>query len=187
MQTIVAAQLGVEGDSGHATLASGDRMTLDLREDLHLGSVLGDPRGADEHPSQWSTLDSVNLQIGLEAAQLTSEGVALGEHVHNRQMLTVEHDQPGTRAEDRHIPSGQLAQGLGKPLALDAEGHRGGLPAGDHETVQAIEVGSALAPLATSAPNRASTCACASKSPCRARTPSSAVLSPTALSQQLLT
>jgi len=141
MQAIVAAQLGVEGDCCDAALTSGDWMALDLREDLHLGSVLGNPRGADEHTSQRPTLDSLHLQIGLKAAQLTPEGVALGKHVHDAQVLAVEHDQTSTRAENGHTTRSQLPQGCGQALALHSERHRGGLPTGDHETVQAIDVG----------------------------------------------
>ncbi len=69
MQAIVATELRVERDSGHATLTSGDRMALDVREDLHLGSVLGDPRGADEHASQRPTLDT---PISRSASKLRS-------------------------------------------------------------------------------------------------------------------
>ena len=35
----------------------------------------------------------------------------------------------------------QLAQRLGEPLALEAERHRGGLAAGDHERVEPLELG----------------------------------------------
>ena len=41
---------------------------------------------------------------------------------------------------------GQLPQRPGQPLALDPERHRGGLPAGDHEAVEALEVARARAP-----------------------------------------
>jgi hypothetical protein len=150
----------MESDGGDAALTCGHRMAIDLGQDLHPGTVLGDPRGADEDATQRPTLKPLHLQVSLETAQLAAESVALGAHVHDREMLTVEHDQAGAGAEDRYagrpglidVPAGRIdvpalpgnarkpAQRLGQALTLDAQGHRGGLPAGNHQAVETVEV-----------------------------------------------
>lgn len=51
MDPVVVAQLGVEGNGSDATLASGHGMSIDLRQDLNVGTVLDYPRRANEHSS----------------------------------------------------------------------------------------------------------------------------------------
>jgi hypothetical protein len=60
VKAIVQAQLCVKRDRCHAALASGYAMSVDFREDLHVGPVLGDPRGADEHAVQRPSLEPLN-------------------------------------------------------------------------------------------------------------------------------
>ncbi len=44
-------------------------MTVDLGEDLNIGTVLGDPRSADEHAAHGGRSGSTpHLEIGLEGA-----------------------------------------------------------------------------------------------------------------------
>ena len=83
VQAIVAAELGVEGDREHAPWRAATACPSTSREDLDLGAVLGDPRRPDEDASQRAALDAVALEVGLEAADLAPEGVALGAHVHD--------------------------------------------------------------------------------------------------------
>ena len=64
----------------------------------------------------------------------------------------------------------ELAQRLGEPFALDAERHRGGLAARDHEAVEPLEV-RRRAHHARLGPELRERAACASKSPWMARTP----------------
>ena len=57
------------------------------------------------------------------------------------EVLAVEHDEPGARAEHRRARRRQVAQRLAEPLALDAERHRRRLTAGQDEPVEPLEVG----------------------------------------------
>ena len=81
-----------------------------------------------------------DVDVCLEARDLPPEGVALGGHVHQAEVLAVEHDQPRARAEHRPAARRELAQRLAQPLALDAERDRRRLPAGDHEPVESLQV-----------------------------------------------
>ncbi len=91
-------------------------MTVHLREDLHAGAVLGDPRRTDEHRPQQAggvwvgriPIDTAQLDIRLEAPQLAPERVALSANVHQPEMLAVEHDQPRARAQDRRARGREL-------------------------------------------------------------------------------
>ena len=71
-----------------------------------------------------------NCEVLLEGVQLAAEGVALGDDVHQPEVLAVEHDQPGAGAEDRAARRVERAQRLGEALAGDAERHRRRLAAG---------------------------------------------------------
>src|SRR5271166_6945215 len=56
MHAVIAAELAVEGHREHLTLASGHGLPVDLRENLDLGAVLGDPGRSNEHPSHRTAL-----------------------------------------------------------------------------------------------------------------------------------
>src|SRR4051794_11144084 len=137
----VVGELGVEGDREQRALAGGDRVAVDGGEHLDRRPVLRDPRRADEHGADGRALDPGELEVGLEGVQLAAERVALGDDVHEPEMLAVEHDQPGARAEDRPALGVEVAQRVGQPLARDAERHRRRLAARHDETVEAVEVG----------------------------------------------
>src|SRR3954447_7544469 len=137
----VVGELGVEGDREQRPLAGGDRVAVDGGEDLDRRPVLRDPRRADEHGADGRALDPGELEVGLEGVQLAAERVALGDDVHEPEMLAVEHDQPGARAEDRPALRVEVAQRAGQALARDAERHRRRLAARHDETVEAVEVG----------------------------------------------
>ncbi len=115
-------------------------MSLDLGQHLHPVSPLPYPRSADEHSAHAVGKPS-EVQIGFEAPHLPAEGVALGGHIEQAQVIAVEHDESGARAECGGAGSDEVAQRLGQALALDAEHHRGGLAAGDHKAVEALHVG----------------------------------------------
>jgi len=63
--------------------------------------VPGDPRCADEDGAQRRAVEPVELEVCFERAHLTPERVAPRLDVHDLQMVAVEHDQAGARAEDR--------------------------------------------------------------------------------------
>jgi hypothetical protein len=99
-----------------------------------------DPGGADEERPQRLLADPLDLEVGLEALQLTTEGVAPRDRVEEAEVVGVADDQAGAGAEDR--PPGLVVstQRRLQLRRLDALGDRRALAAGDDEAVQAIEV-----------------------------------------------
>ena len=140
MQAVVVAELGVKGDRQQGALAGGDRLAVDGGEDLDAGAVLGDPRRADEDRAHGAALHVGEPQVLLEGVQLAPERVALGDDVHEPQVVAVEQDEPRAGAEDRLAGGVERAQRLDQALALDAEGHGRRLAAGHDEPVEAFEV-----------------------------------------------
>ena len=83
----------------------------------------------------------VELEVGLEARDLPPERVPAGDDVEHAQVLAVEHDQAGARAEHRLAGPHQVAQRLDEALALEPERDRGRLAARDDQPVDLLEVG----------------------------------------------
>src|SRR6185503_15619143 len=71
---------------------------------------------------------------------LPAEGVPARADVEQAEVIAVEHDQAGAGAERGHAAANEVPERLRQPLPLDAEGHRGGLAAGDDERVEPVEV-----------------------------------------------
>ena len=84
---------------------------------------------------------TVEIEVGLEGAQLTPERVALGADVEHSEVIAVEHDHPGARPEHRRTGAGQVAQRVAEPLPLDSERDHGRLAPGDYQRVEPLEVG----------------------------------------------
>ena len=141
VQARVAAQLGMEGNAEQAALAGRDGVSVDGREQLDARPVLADPRRPDEHRAQRSLAEPGHVEIRLEGMDLTPERIAIAAHVHDRQVIAIEHDQAGAGAEDRDATRGERAQRRGEPLALDPERHRRRLAAGHHQPVEPVEIG----------------------------------------------
>jgi hypothetical protein len=55
-------------------------------------------------------------------------------------VVAVEHDHPGTRAEDGAAAAYEIGERRSEALALDPERHGRRLAAWDHESVKAVEV-----------------------------------------------
>ena len=85
--------------------------------------------------------DPGEFDVRLEGANLAPERVAAGGHIQYAEMVAIEHDHAGARAEHGLAGAYERPQRLGQALALDPERHHGGLPAGDDQRVQALEVG----------------------------------------------
>ena len=122
-------------------LARGDGVAVDLGEHLDGVAVLVDPGGADEDGAHGLAAIPGDLEVGLEGADLAAERVALGGVVRqprcSRSSMIIPAQVPSTGVPARD----ELAQRLGEALALDAERHRRRLAAGDHQPVEAVEVG----------------------------------------------
>ena len=76
MEPRIVGQLRVEGGGEDAALADRDRVALVGGEHLHAGPVALDPGRADEDRAQRLVADPLDLEVGLEALQLATEGVA---------------------------------------------------------------------------------------------------------------
>src|SRR5436309_2474091 len=101
----IVGQLRVEGRDEEPAVAGQHRMAVDLREHLDVWPRLLEPRRADEDGAQRlvavPTAVSEHLQVGLEAAHLPAERVAARPVVAEAEVIAVEDDHPGARAEDR--------------------------------------------------------------------------------------
>src|ERR1700678_2930756 len=115
-------------------------MPVNIGQDRHLGTVLGDPGRADEDRVNGTALNPLDLERGLEGVQLAPEGVALGEHVEDPEVRAVEDDHAGTGTEDRRACGRELAERLPEALALDAESHHGRLAARKHQRIETLEI-----------------------------------------------
>src|SRR5690348_8149629 len=81
VETGVVGQLRMEGRGENRSLAHRHRVPLVARQHLYPGAVALDPGGADEDRAQRLVADPLDLEVGLEALQLTAEGVAPGARV----------------------------------------------------------------------------------------------------------
>ena len=99
MQPRVVGQLRVERGDEEPALAREHRPAVDLGEHLDVRADLLDPRRADEDRPQRLVLAG-HLEVGLERRDLASEGVAPHRDVDQPEVVAVEHDHPGARAED---------------------------------------------------------------------------------------
>jgi hypothetical protein len=99
-----------------------------------------DPGSADEDRAQRLVADPLDLQVGLEALQLTAEGVAPGARIEESKVLAVADDQPGAGSEDR--PAGLVVgpQRRLQPGRFDPLDDRRALAARDNKAVEAIEL-----------------------------------------------
>src|SRR5947209_7118195 len=102
----VVRQLGMERRDEQPALAGENGVAVDLGEHLDVGARLREPRRADEDSAQ-RLVAVADVQIGLEAVHLATEGVALGAPVAEAEVVAVEDDHAGARAEDRPVEVAQ--------------------------------------------------------------------------------
>src|SRR5215203_4177343 len=132
----VVGELGVEGSDQEASLPEKHGFAVELGEDLDVAARLVDSRGPDEDAAQ-RRLVAAELEIGLEAGDLTAVGVARDLGVDQAEVLSVEDDQARAGAEDR------LLEAPDRVLeAVEAhQAHEGGRLAARHdEAVEALEL-----------------------------------------------
>jgi hypothetical protein len=79
-----------------------DALAVELGEDLDARACIGDARSADEHPTQRLVLPG-DLEIRLEARDLAAVGIPPDRDVHQSEVVAVEEDHPGARAEHRPV------------------------------------------------------------------------------------
>ncbi len=141
VQAGVRSQLGMEGDGEHRALTCRHRATVDLGQDVHRRTVLDDEGSPDEHRPHGAARHTPQIEVGLEAAHLTTERIALAGQIHHPEVMAIEHDKPGAGAQHGCPARSESAQGRGQALALHAEAHGGGLAARHDEPVEPVEVG----------------------------------------------
>jgi hypothetical protein len=98
-----------------------------------------DPGGADEDGAQWLVADPLDLEVGLEALQLATEGVAAGTGVEEAEVLGVADDQPGAGAEDRPPVFMVSPQRRLQARRSDALDDRRALTAGNDQPVDVLQ------------------------------------------------
>src|SRR2546427_7816425 len=99
VQARVVGQLRVERGDEEATLARKDRVPVDRGEDLDVRPDIRDPRRADEDRVHRLGL-AFDVELRLEARDLTPEGVPHDLDVDEPEVVPVEHDHSGAGAED---------------------------------------------------------------------------------------
>src|SRR5437773_9136690 len=98
----VVGELRMERGDEDPSLSGKHRMAVDLGEHLDVRTGCLDPRGADEDRAH-GLVAVADVDIGLEALHLTAERVPLHPDVHEPEVVPVEDDHAGARAEDRRV------------------------------------------------------------------------------------
>src|ERR671936_1791656 len=132
----VVRQLRVERRDEEAALPREHRIAAVLGEHLDLRPRVEHARRADEDPAERLVL-AREVQVGLEARDLTPVGVPRHLEVDEVEVVPVEHDHPRARAEDR---SGERAERLVEPVEAHEAHERRRLAARDDEAVEALEL-----------------------------------------------
>jgi len=138
VQTSLARQLGMEGDGQDVALPNGHGVAINAGQNLDVGAVISHPGGTDEDRVNGSPGDALEVEVGLKRTELAAERVALGPYVEHPEVVTVEHDHPGTRSEDRTARADELAQRIAESLALDPQAHHRRFAPGDDKRVKSV-------------------------------------------------
>src|SRR5436190_2088272 len=136
VHTYVVGQLRMERRNEETALAGEYRVAVDLGQHLDLGPDVLDPRSADEDGAQRAALAG-KLEVGLERGDLAPEGVPPHRDVDEAEVVAVEHDHAGARAEHRPI---ELAQRLVEAVEPHQASERSRLAARDDEPVVPVEL-----------------------------------------------
>src|SRR5205085_6134088 len=115
VQAPVVRQLRVERHREDLALTHGDRMTVDLGQNLDLVTCVVHPGRSNEDSSQRAA-ESGQLQVRLEASELAAEGVAACVDVQQSEVPAIEHDHARAGAQDGLSAPHEAAQRLAEPL-----------------------------------------------------------------------
>ena len=102
MDAEVVRQLGVERADEEPPLAQEHRLAVQCREDINAGTRILNPRRADEDPAQRLGVTG-ELDVGLKARDLFSVRIPPDGDVLLSEVVSVEEDHPGARAEHRPV------------------------------------------------------------------------------------
>src|SRR5437763_9481916 len=132
----ILRQLRVERGDEEATLPKQDRFAVVLREHRDVVPCFPQARRADEDAAKRPRV-SGDAKVGLEARNLPAVRVSLDIDVDEAEVVSVEHDHPGTRAEHR---ARKLTNRLVEPVEPHQPHERRRLPARHDEPVQPFEL-----------------------------------------------
>src|SRR6186997_402833 len=132
----VVGQLRMERRDQHAALAQQHGLAVELGQHLDARSGLGDAGRANEDTAERLLL-SGQLEVGLETRHLPAESVARHLEVEHAEVVAVEQDHPGARAE--HRPR-EFADRVLEPVQAHEPHDRGRLAARNHEPVEPVEL-----------------------------------------------
>ena len=143
-------QLRVERGRQQRTLSDEHGLAVDGREHVHACARAFDDRRADEHRVERAVVDPVDVEIALEAVDLAAERIAADVDVDHAEAALVVSTIEHVRREEDHARAGAergqavrqpLGDRLTKPGRVEQQRHRRRLPAGQHERVDAVEIG----------------------------------------------
>lgn len=151
MEPAVGAQLGMERGDDDGALPAQHRMAVDRRQQLDGGTGPLDEWCTDEHRREGSIgiVDPRHHQIGLEAVDLTPEGVPphvdvdrtetplVGPPVEDRRP---EQDHPRARPEGRHAGRDTVGDRVEQAGGLEEHRHRRALASGKDEGVDGCQL-----------------------------------------------
>jgi hypothetical protein len=126
----------MERGDEEAALAQEHGLAVELSEHLDVGAGLAQPRGADEDAPERLVVTR-ELEVGLEARDLTAVGIPVDEDVDEVEVRAVEHDHPGAGSEDRRAESPHR---LVEAVEPHQPHERRRLAARDHEPVEPVEL-----------------------------------------------
>ena len=151
MEAVIIRQFGVEDGSQQVSLAGGNDATIgQLCQAESTAGDRFDQRGTDEDGMEGigiivPSIERRDGKVGLEAVQLTAEGVALDGDVHQVQggLIAVDilchEDRPGAGAP-HGVLFGENFEGLDQMIGFGQPGKGGGLATGHDQTVQALQL-----------------------------------------------
>src|SRR6476619_687744 len=126
----------MEGREQQASVANEHRLAVERPDHLDAVPELANPRRPDEHAAE-RDLVRCELDVGLEALHLTAERVPVDHQVCEIEVLAIEHDHPGARAEDgARVGADRLVEAVQLGEAHD----RRRLASREHEAVEALEL-----------------------------------------------
>src|SRR5947207_4178117 len=148
VETVVVRELGMKARREKPSLFRGDDRTVgEASEDFDARPNATDSRRADEHSVERPFAERLNVEIGFERVELTTEGVAIDGHVHEgrervrmvRNVLRDE-DRAGARAPHRHAFGDAVLELVDDPVLARELPDRRALAAGNDQCVDLVEL-----------------------------------------------
>ncbi len=150
MESVIPGQFRVKGGRQQVALLHGHRRPIFQRgQNLHSRFHPLNDRSADEDSVEGQVSQDGNRQVGLKTIHLTAESVAPDGDVHQTQdgltghpvhNLFRQQNHPGASAPEGPSRTGELPQRLQQSPFLGQKANGSGLPAGDDQSCQALQM-----------------------------------------------